>query len=253
MPDVLVGLGGNVGDVAGAFHTALTSLGRVRGLSLQDVSAYSATRAVDTTSDSSNYLNAAALFETSLPPVVLLDLLQDQEAKAGRVRDGRWGPRPLDLDLLFYGDQVIESEDLIVPHPAAWYRRFVLDSAVKIAPHFVHPMKRLTLQELRERLLARPLTLGLAGPNAEVSRVVFELLLPPQTPIQIQVWTPRDPYPTLLLHLDPEACRREVPYPLVRWWPFPSSEAEFLRAVCASALGPDYPTSPGLAMPSSGR
>jgi 2-amino-4-hydroxy-6-hydroxymethyldihydropteridine diphosphokinase len=73
----------------------------------------------------------------------------------------------LDLDLILYGDQVIDQPQLQVPHPASWYRRFVLDPLVEIAADVVHPQKQLTIGELRSRLLVRPLPVSLAGGSEE--------------------------------------------------------------------------------------
>jgi 2-amino-4-hydroxy-6-hydroxymethyldihydropteridine diphosphokinase len=104
------------------------------------------------------FINAAGRLETSLAARELLQRLHTVEAEFGRVRTLRWGPRTLDLDLLFFGDAIIDAAPhLQVPHPAAWYRRFVLDPLVEIASSFVHPVKRRTIGELRERLLVRPL------------------------------------------------------------------------------------------------
>lgn len=82
-----------------------------------------------------DYVNAVAAVETALEPRELLLALQDQEARAGRRRNGqRWGPRPLDLDILLYGDQVIAEPDLDVPHPGIAERAFVLVPLAMIAP-----------------------------------------------------------------------------------------------------------------------
>jgi len=82
-----------------------------------------------------DYVNAVAAVETALEPRELLLALQDQEARAGRRRNGqRWGPRPLDLDILLYGDQVIAEPELDVPHPGIAERAFVLVPLAAIAP-----------------------------------------------------------------------------------------------------------------------
>jgi len=82
-----------------------------------------------------DYVNAVAAVETALEPRKLLLALQDQEARAGRRRNGqRWGPRPLDLDILLYGDQVIADPGLDVPHPGVVERAFVLVPLAAIAP-----------------------------------------------------------------------------------------------------------------------
>ena len=109
------------------------------------------------------FTNAAACLVTDLSPLKLLDLLQQIEEEFGRVRNLHWGPRPLDLDLLFYGRQVIHMPQLKVPHPGLWYRRFVLDPLVEIAADWKHPENAHSTAELRARLDQRPLVIDLEG------------------------------------------------------------------------------------------
>jgi len=80
-----------------------------------------------------NYLNAVLLLLTALPPLRLLDALQQIEQEQGRVRGVRWGPRTLDLDILLYGNQKIDSPRLTVPHPAMSQRNFVLYPLLEIS------------------------------------------------------------------------------------------------------------------------
>ena len=80
-----------------------------------------------------DYLNAVLLLSTVLPPLGLLDALQKIEQEQGRVRGLRWGPRTLDLDILLYGDQEIDSPRLSVPHPAMRQRNFVLYPLLEIS------------------------------------------------------------------------------------------------------------------------
>lgn len=81
-----------------------------------------------------NYVNAVAIIDTDLPAHDLLDLLHGIEKSMGRVRHERWGPRVIDLDLITYGNVVSEAEDLILPHPRAHERRFVLEPWFEIDP-----------------------------------------------------------------------------------------------------------------------
>lgn len=90
-------------------------------------------------------------------PHELLSCLLAVENQFGRERHIEWGPRTLDLDLLFFGDEVINDPPVLqVPHSGCWYRRFVLDPLFELLPTFVHPEKRQTIAELRDRLLVRP-------------------------------------------------------------------------------------------------
>jgi len=113
------------------------------------------------------FTNAAAQLETTLSARELLSSLLAVEDELGRERSIEWGPRTLDLDLLFFGDNVIDDPPVLhVPHSGCWYRRFVLDPLFELVPDFVHPEKQQTIAELRARLLARPFrvdVLDLAG------------------------------------------------------------------------------------------
>jgi 2-amino-4-hydroxy-6-hydroxymethyldihydropteridine diphosphokinase len=158
-------LGGNTGPVEQTFDRALSELGAEPRLALGQSSSLHRTRAVGPRAGD-DYLNAVAELDTSLAPLELLDRLMALEDRAGRIRTGRWTPRPLDLDLLFYGSEIIDLPRLTVPHPACWYRRFVLDPLCEVAAGVVHPVKGLTAGGLRERLLVRPLPVALAGGDA---------------------------------------------------------------------------------------
>ena len=81
-----------------------------------------------------DYLNAVALMESDLPPHELLHLVQGIEKSMGRVRNERWGPRIIDLDLITYGDFILSSAELDLPHPRAHERRFVLEPWLEIEP-----------------------------------------------------------------------------------------------------------------------
>ena len=102
------------------------------------------------------FLNAAVTGETTLAPRALLERLLAIEAGEGRVRPHAGAPRTLDLDLILYGDLVIDEPGLVVPHPRFRDRRFVLDPLAEIAGEWVDPVTGLTLQELRRRLDCRP-------------------------------------------------------------------------------------------------
>jgi len=98
------------------------------------------------------FLNGAAKVETKLPPRRLLLFLKDIEQKLGRKSVERNGPRIIDLDILFYGKQIVDENDLHVPHPKIEERAFVLVPLVEIAADFVHPVNHKTVRELLSQL-----------------------------------------------------------------------------------------------------
>ena len=98
------------------------------------------------------YLNAVAELATTLTAHELLSALQSIEARFGRERDVRWGPRTLDLDLLIFGEVVASEPELELPHPRMTERRFVLEPLAEIAPELIVPVSGLTIAELLSRL-----------------------------------------------------------------------------------------------------
>ncbi|MBI3026752.1 2-amino-4-hydroxy-6-hydroxymethyldihydropteridine diphosphokinase [Candidatus Woesearchaeota archaeon] len=94
------------------------------------------------------FLNCAAKAQTSLKPKELLEFLLSIEKKLGRVRTIRYGPRTIDLDILFYDDMIIREDNLVVPHPRLHERLFVLVPLKDICPDFIHPALNKTISEL---------------------------------------------------------------------------------------------------------
>ena len=99
-----------------------------------------------------SFVNQVVEVETWLPAQVLLGTLLEIESEMGRIREVHWGPRLIDLDLLFMEDEVIYTDDLILPHPYVAERLFVLESLQEIAPHFVHPVLNKPIRSLYEDL-----------------------------------------------------------------------------------------------------
>ena len=134
-----IAVGANLGDREGNIRTALRKLSSVEGVSVARVSSLIENPAVGGPAGSPDFLNGAAEVQTTLGPHELLERMLDVERRLGRDRRQRWEPRPIDLDLLLYGDQSIRTYDLTVPHPRMHERRFVLQPLAEIAPDAVHP------------------------------------------------------------------------------------------------------------------
>ncbi|GAB2520909.1 2-amino-4-hydroxy-6-hydroxymethyldihydropteridine diphosphokinase [Lysobacter humi (ex Lee et al. 2017)] len=143
MPDAVqacIGLGANLGDAARAVRDAAVALGDVDGIVDVRLSPLYRTPAWGVT-DQPDFVNAVALLRTVFTPRALLDVLLDLERAAGRDRASAmpWGPRVLDLDLLLYGDSVVDEPGLHVPHPRMHERAFVLVPLHALAPETVVP------------------------------------------------------------------------------------------------------------------
>jgi len=151
-----IGLGANLGDREASIRAALEAIAAMPDTDLVRVSSLYDTEPVGEV-DQPNFLNAVALVDTELDPRQLLWNLMLVEKKLGRVRTQRWGPRTIDLDLLLFGDEIIEDPDLRVPHPEIIRRSFVLVPLVELEPRLVHPGTGETMAAHLSRLGARPL------------------------------------------------------------------------------------------------
>ena len=133
MTRAYVGVGANLGDREATIRAAIDAL--------PDVVAASSLRETDPVGvvEQPRFLNGAVLLETELAPRALLDRLLDIERRLGRERRERWGPRTIDLDLLLYGDGMVEEPGLTVPHPRLHERRFALEPLAELDPELVVP------------------------------------------------------------------------------------------------------------------
>lgn len=137
MASVFIGLGSNLENPRHQVQTALVELAQLPDTRLVKHSRLYRSQAVGPAQP--DYINAVALLDTQLEPLVLLDKLQELEQIHHRVRKEHWGPRTLDLDILLVDDQRIEHERLSVPHPYLCQRNFVLYPLADIAPELVLP------------------------------------------------------------------------------------------------------------------
>jgi 2-amino-4-hydroxy-6-hydroxymethyldihydropteridine diphosphokinase len=159
----LIGLGSNLGDRNAHLHRAVAALSATPGVIVHKVSSYHETAPMGGPGGQGSFLNATAAIGTTLEPEVLLDRLHAIEHEAGRLRTIRWGERTLDLDILLFGDCVIATPRLRVPHPRMALRRFVLAPSVEVAPESIDPVTGRTVRDLLANLDRRPSYVAIAS------------------------------------------------------------------------------------------
>ena len=146
-------LGSNLGDRRAHLEWAVEQLGTI--LENARVSSFIETEPVDVPDEQPPYLNAAVVGECALPPAELLEWLLAREREQGRERVTPRAARTLDLDLILYGDLLVDAQGLVIPHPRFRERRFVLEPLAEIAPEMKDPVTGKTilrlLREVQER------------------------------------------------------------------------------------------------------
>jgi len=159
MTRCLIALGGNIGVSESVFKSAMDLLASPE----IQITALSFIRKTTPVGQSAGeeFLNAAATLSCHSGPYELLAALHQIEQAFGRTRTIHWGPRTLDLDLCLFGDTIIDDHQLVVPHPAMWYRKFVLDPALDVAANMVHPLLQRSVGDLHADLQKRPLQIAL--------------------------------------------------------------------------------------------
>lgn len=133
MAEAALSLGANLGDPRRQLGRAIAAIDRLERTSLRAVSGLYRTPPWGVT-DQPDFLNICATVDTQLAPLALLDALQGIEARLGRERDTRWGPRLIDIDILTYDNRIEAGERLVLPHPQMLARGFVLVPLAEIAP-----------------------------------------------------------------------------------------------------------------------
>ncbi len=148
MQEVYLLIGSNMGDRFGILNESIQRLNSNAGRVVIQSAIYE-TKAWGI-EDQNDFLNQVLKLETDIEPIQLLKICLDIEKELGRVRFEKWGQRVIDIDILYYGNQIIESPNLIVPHPYLHSRRFTMVPLAEIAPDFVHPIKKLPNVRLLE-------------------------------------------------------------------------------------------------------
>lgn len=146
MNKVWIALGSNMGEGRKNLDLAIKMMNE-RGVSVKKVSTYIETEPYGYT-EQDNFVNAVCIAETKLSPRELLEVLLKIELEMGRVRIIKWGPRIIDLDILFYEDLIIDEEDLKVPHIEIQKRSFVLEPMNEISPDKIHPVFKKSVNQL---------------------------------------------------------------------------------------------------------
>ena len=146
-----IGIGSNLGDKLDQCEKAISEILKVDHHKLLAKSSFFKTQPVGYTSQDW-FVNGVIKIETDLEPFDLFRILKAIESRLGRLKTFRWGPRSIDLDILFFGETEIQTEELQIPHPLIHERQFVLIPLAEIDPGLIHPVLRKTVQELLENL-----------------------------------------------------------------------------------------------------
>jgi 2-amino-4-hydroxy-6-hydroxymethyldihydropteridine diphosphokinase len=162
---VYLSLGSNVGDRASQLRDALARLGMAGRVVA--VSSFYETEPVEFTPQPW-FLNCAVALETSKTPQQLMSAILGIEEEMGRRRVQKKGPRSIDIDILLFGETIVGSKELTIPHPAMHQRRFVLEPLAEIAPEVLHPVFKKTIRELRDALPEGQAVRKLSKPESRI-------------------------------------------------------------------------------------
>ncbi len=146
-----IGVGSNLNNPAERCLEAVSNLSSVSSIKVLRRSSLYRTEPVGF-AEQDWFVNAVAEIRTALAPHELLKALHEVEDGMGRVRGPKWGPRVIDLDILLYGQEVIQGEGLVIPHPLLHKRRFVLEPLCELASYSIHPAFGVSIRGLMDRL-----------------------------------------------------------------------------------------------------
>ena len=150
-----IGIGSNLGDKLHNCRHSINRISKLPGYSVTKSSAIFKTEP-DGVTGQDWYINCVAQIETGEGPYQLLKNLLNIEAEMGRVREKKWGPRIIDLDILLFNQEIVSSNGLSIPHPLLHKRRFVLEPLAQLAPDVVHPVLQQTIEQLRKKISKGP-------------------------------------------------------------------------------------------------
>jgi len=156
-----IALGSNLGDSRATLENALKTLDQTPGITVNTYSSWYKTAPIGPAQP--DYLNGCAILEVTLTPQELLKTLLNIEDQFGRVRQERWGPRTLDLDVLLFGDLILETPELQIPHPRMTERAFVLVPLAEIAPDWIEPVTQEPIAQLANKVDSSEVTLSMSA------------------------------------------------------------------------------------------
>jgi 2-amino-4-hydroxy-6-hydroxymethyldihydropteridine diphosphokinase len=139
-------LGTNIGEKRKNLNKAISLLKQYCGVVTKESSIYESDAWGK--EDQESFYNKIIIVKTIIPPIFLMKTMLDLEKKMGRIREEKWGPRLIDMDLLFYENKIVHSKTLELPHPGISKRNFTLLPLVEINPIFLHPTLNCTIQDL---------------------------------------------------------------------------------------------------------
>lgn len=149
MAQICISLGSNIGDRENFIKSAIELL--KMKVEIQKISSLYETAPWGKTKQP-NFLNICLLGETDLKPAELLEFIHETETHVGRTPSFKWGPREIDIDILFYDHQIINTEGLTIPHPHLAERAFVLVPLADIVPKYKHPVLKKTIHQLADEI-----------------------------------------------------------------------------------------------------